>query len=65
MHETLQANLCLISDTLASIKSISNNPKNGWQSPLSTQIYCIRHITMPDINGKNLHKKVVNMSKYI
>ncbi|XP_050885294.1 uncharacterized protein LOC127088901 [Lathyrus oleraceus] len=64
IHVTPQANLCLISNRHESIKSAYNNPKNGWQHPPSSHVYCIRHIAqnfMREIKYKELRKIVVNM----
>ncbi|XP_050895330.1 uncharacterized protein LOC127101948 [Lathyrus oleraceus] len=64
IHVTPQENLCLISDRHESIKSAYNNPKNGWQHPSSSHVYCIRHNAqnfMCEIKDKELRKIVVNM----
>ena len=65
-HVTPQANLCLISDRHASIKSAYENPENGWQQSPTTHVYCIRHIAqnfMREIKDNELRKKFINMGK--
>ncbi|XP_058787050.1 uncharacterized protein LOC131661500 [Vicia villosa] len=64
IHVTPQPNLCLISDRHPSIKSVYDDPANGWQNPPSSHVYCIRHIAqnfMRAIRDKELRKKLVNM----
>ncbi|XP_050883458.1 uncharacterized protein LOC127086708 [Lathyrus oleraceus] len=54
----------LVEDKPELIKSAYNNPENGWQYPLFSHVYCIRHIAqnfMREIKDKELRKKVVNM----
>ena len=65
-HVTPQANLCLISDRHASIKSAYENPENGWQQSPTTHVYCIRHIAqnfMREMKDNELRKKFINMGK--
>jgi hypothetical protein len=53
----------LISDRHLSIESAYKNLDNGWQDPLSTHVYNIRHIAqnfMREIKDKTLRKKIVN-----
>lgn len=68
IHVTWQANLCLISYIHESIKSAYNNPENGRQYPLSSHVYCIRHIVhnfMREIKDNELQKKLVNIGNDI
>lgn len=68
MHVTPQSNIFFISDRHASIESVYNDLKNGWQNSPFAHVYCIRHIAknfMRKIKDKILSKKVVNMGKYI
>ncbi|XP_058749008.1 uncharacterized protein LOC131621962 [Vicia villosa] len=62
-HVAPQAGLCLISDRHASIVSAYNNPDNGWHDPLSTHVFCIRHIVQNftrEIKDRALRKLVMN-----
>lgn len=68
MHVIIQIDICLILDKHESIKNAYNNPKTIWQNPPPALTYYIRHIAqnfMREIKDKSLHKKIINMGKYL
>ena len=65
-HVTPQANICLISDRHVSIKSVYDNPQNGWHNTPTSHVFCVRHISqnfMRAIKDGELKKKVEGMGK--